>query len=75
VFALTYGSDADWVKNVLAAGNCCIRRRREQIRLANPRLITTEEGMSHMSAGARPVLRLANVTEFLRMDEIHRFRA
>lgn len=69
VFALTYGSNADWVKNVLAADTCTIRRHRRQIRLAHPRLITTGEGMSHIPAGARPLLRLANVTEFLRMDD------
>jgi hypothetical protein len=37
--------------------------------------VTTEEGMAHMTPLARPLLRLANVTEFLRMDEILRFRA
>ena len=70
VLALTYGSDADWVQNVLAAGSALIRRRGDDIALTNPRLIPTEEGMSHVSAGARPFLRLAHVTEFLRMDEV-----
>jgi deazaflavin-dependent oxidoreductase (nitroreductase family) len=75
VFALTYGSDADWVKNVLRAGTCSIRRHNKEMRLTNPRPVTTEEGMAHMTPLARPLLRLANVTEFLRMDEILRFRA
>lgn len=77
VFALTYGPDADWVKNVMTAGTCTIRRRSQEVQLDDPRLISTEEGMARMPAAARPLLRLANVTEFLRMDEAdpHRFRA
>jgi deazaflavin-dependent oxidoreductase (nitroreductase family) len=75
VFALTYGSDADWVKNVLRAGTCTIRRHNKETQLTNPRPVTTEEGMAHMTPLARPLLRLANVTEFLRMEETHRFHA
>jgi deazaflavin-dependent oxidoreductase (nitroreductase family) len=37
-FALTYGSDTDWVKNVLAAGGCSIRTRRRDVILTQPRL-------------------------------------
>src|SRR5262245_45433021 len=38
VFALTYGSDVDWVKNVFAAGECRVRIRRHEIRLVEPEL-------------------------------------
>jgi deazaflavin-dependent oxidoreductase (nitroreductase family) len=72
VFALTYGSDADWVRNVRAAGTCTIRRRGELVALANPRLISTGEGMSHMPSPARVLLRLTKVTEFMRTDEVAR---
>src|SRR5215469_12949510 len=33
VFALTYGPDTDWVKNILAAGGCELRTRGRVIRL------------------------------------------
>lgn len=36
VFALTYGSDVQWVKNVLAAGGCEIRIRGRDVRLVEP---------------------------------------
>ncbi|WP_370512159.1 nitroreductase family deazaflavin-dependent oxidoreductase [Skermania sp. ID1734] len=37
-FALTYGVDSDWVKNVLAEGGCLIETRGRTIRLTAPRL-------------------------------------
>jgi deazaflavin-dependent oxidoreductase (nitroreductase family) len=40
VFALTYGPDVDWVKNVLAAGECEIRTRGRAVHLVEPELIT-----------------------------------
>lgn len=68
VFALTYGSDADWVKNVMTAGGCTIRYRRADIALERPRFLPTEEGMAHMPPPARIMLGLVDVTEFLEMD-------
>ena len=67
VFALTYGPDTDWVKNVMAADGCTIRHKRRDVALTHPRFITTEEGMAHMPAPVRVVLQLLDVTEFLRV--------
>jgi deazaflavin-dependent oxidoreductase (nitroreductase family) len=39
LFALTYGSDVDWVKNILAAGGCQMRTRGRNVRLVEPELI------------------------------------
>jgi deazaflavin-dependent oxidoreductase (nitroreductase family) len=36
VFALTYGPESDWVRNVLAAGGCRIKTRRRTIELRDP---------------------------------------
>jgi len=38
VFALTYGSDAQWVKNVLAAGECDLEVRGKRVHLIEPEL-------------------------------------
>jgi deazaflavin-dependent oxidoreductase (nitroreductase family) len=38
-FALTYGADAQWVRNVLAAGGCEIETRGRHIRLDRPMLV------------------------------------
>ena len=35
-FALTYGADTDWVKNVLAAGGCQLETRGRVVRLVEP---------------------------------------
>jgi deazaflavin-dependent oxidoreductase (nitroreductase family) len=38
VFALTYGVETDWVRNVLAAGSCDLVMRGRAIHLVEPRL-------------------------------------
>src|SRR4026209_1765460 len=38
VFALTYGSDIDWVKNVLASSQAELRTRGRDVRLVEPEL-------------------------------------
>lgn len=40
VFAITYGPQADWVQNVIAAGMCEFETRRDTFRLAEPRLFS-----------------------------------
>lgn len=66
VFALTYGSDVEWVKNVLAAGEATLETRRRTIRLVDPELFVDPERRL-MPFGIRQVLALLRVTEFLRM--------
>jgi deazaflavin-dependent oxidoreductase (nitroreductase family) len=43
VFAMTYGRDADWVKNVDAYGGCEITTRGRTVRLVDPRHYTDPE--------------------------------
>lgn len=38
-FALTYGDDSQWVRNVLAAGRCEIETRGTHVRLDHPMLV------------------------------------
>src|SRR5215471_14190880 len=66
IFVLTYGSDADWVKNVVAAGGCRIFTRGRNVRLTRPELIV-DPTRSVVPALIRFIGRLGNVTEFLRM--------
>jgi deazaflavin-dependent oxidoreductase (nitroreductase family) len=40
LIALTYGAQADWVRNVLAAGGCALLTRGRAVRLTNPRIVT-----------------------------------
>jgi deazaflavin-dependent oxidoreductase (nitroreductase family) len=66
VFALTYGSDAQWVKNIMAAGECELMTRGRTVRLIGPRLFHDPQ-RSLMPGLARPFLGFMRVTEFLRM--------
>ena len=64
LFALTYGPDSDWVKNVLAAGGCELRTRGRTIRLIAPRLVH-DESRRGIRPFERQVLRLIGVADFL----------
>jgi deazaflavin-dependent oxidoreductase (nitroreductase family) len=64
VVALTYGPDTDWVKNVLAAGDCELRTRGQTIRLGSPRLFH-DESRASIRPVERQVLRILNVADFL----------
>jgi deazaflavin-dependent oxidoreductase (nitroreductase family) len=64
VFALTYGPDTDWVKNVLAAGGCELRTRGRAIRLISPQLFHDESRRS-IRPVERQVLRIIGVADFL----------
>jgi len=66
VFALTYGPDVQWVKNVLAAGELDVRTGGKTVHLVEPELFT-DPGRRAMPALIRPFLGLMRVTEFLRM--------
>jgi deazaflavin-dependent oxidoreductase (nitroreductase family) len=66
LFFLTYGADVQWVKNVLAAGNCSLRTGRRDVTLVEPELITDPE--LRLAPGlVRFVEGRAGVTEVLRM--------
>ncbi|HEX2766808.1 MAG TPA: nitroreductase family deazaflavin-dependent oxidoreductase [Candidatus Limnocylindria bacterium] len=68
VFALTYGSEVQWVKNVLAAGECTMTTRGRRVRLTQPELFVDPK-RSHMPLPVRLFLGPLRVTEFLRMRE------
>ena len=66
VFALTYSSDAQWVKNILAAGECRLRTMGREYRLVDPRLYV-DESRRDMPLIIHPFLALMKVTEFMRL--------
>jgi deazaflavin-dependent oxidoreductase (nitroreductase family) len=68
LFCLTYGKDADWVRNVLAAGNCGLLTGRRDFSLTNPRLEHHEQSMPDLPWFVRTVLRLTGVHDYLRLD-------
>jgi deazaflavin-dependent oxidoreductase (nitroreductase family) len=69
MIALTYGAGVDWVKNVLAAGECDLEYRRRRIQLVEPRL---EHGtpVEPFPWVVRPMLRLLRVHDVLRLRAV-----
>ena len=66
IFALTYGSDVQWLKNVTAAGGCEMRTRGRTIHLTAPELFE-DRSRKLMPLPVRVILRLNRVTQFVRM--------
>ncbi|HWV22570.1 MAG TPA: nitroreductase family deazaflavin-dependent oxidoreductase [Thermomicrobiales bacterium] len=66
VIELTYGADSDWVKNVVAAGECEVTSRRQTVHCTDPRI---EKVHHHPWAPlfVRGILRLLNVDMVLRL--------
>lgn len=65
LFVLVYGSDSDWVRNVLAAGSARLQVDGREAELTAPRLVGKDEALSEEVARPPKILR---ITEFLRMD-------
>ena len=64
VVALTYGPDADWVKNVLAADGCTLVSRRKNIHVRGAQLVH-DDSRRAMPVPIRQVLGLLDVNDFL----------
>jgi deazaflavin-dependent oxidoreductase (nitroreductase family) len=67
LLALTYGSGAEWVKNVVAANGCELVTRGKTIRLGSPRLFR-DDRHTRVPIPVRVILRLTRVSEFLELD-------
>jgi deazaflavin-dependent oxidoreductase (nitroreductase family) len=62
--ALTYGSDSQWVRNVMASGGCTLETRGQPVRLTAPRLVHDEQ-RRFVPAPVRLILGLLHVADFL----------
>ena len=62
--ALTYGREAEWVKNALAFGAVRLYTRRRAYELTEPRVVTDPD-RQYAPAPLRLVLRLLRTSEFL----------
>ena len=66
VFALTYGSGVQWVKNVMASGEAELEKRGRRVPLSQPRLFV-DKRQSRVPMAIRLILRAMRVQEFLEM--------
>lgn len=67
---LPYGTDTDWVLNLLAAGGGALEVRGRRSEMKNPRVVEAEDGLALVPGPLRPVLRLLNLPGFLLLDRI-----
>jgi deazaflavin-dependent oxidoreductase (nitroreductase family) len=64
VIALTYGSDSQWVRNVLAAGACDVETRGERVHLVGPEIVH-DPTRELVPAPVRSVLAVLGVDDFM----------
>lgn len=67
IIALTYGAEADWVRNVLASGGCELKTMGRTVKLTNVRLFH-DESHSMMPLPVRIMLGVIGANDFLRFD-------
>ena len=67
MIALTYGPEADWVRNVLASGGGTLETQGRALRLTRPRLFHDERRRA-MPWLVRLMLGVGNVSDFLALS-------
>jgi len=70
VFALTYGKQVDWYKNVMAGGGCSIHWKDRDYHLANPELIDKEAALLAFPRIFRSGLRLMGIQYYLKLEVV-----
>ena len=66
VIALTYGPEAEWVRNVRASGGCTLETRGRMLRLTRPRVLRDERRRA-VPLPVRVVLGMVGVADFLEL--------
>jgi len=66
-FALTYGPEVDWYRNILAVGSCTLRWRGNTYKLEHPETMSAEGGQQAFPVPVRWALKLNRIRHFFRM--------
>jgi deazaflavin-dependent oxidoreductase (nitroreductase family) len=69
VIALTYSSQCEWVKNVLAAGGCELKTRGKKYQLSAPKVVR-DPTRRQFSFPVRLVLRIVGAEEYMELSRI-----
>jgi len=67
IIALTYSSQSEWVKNVLAAGGCELRTRGKRYQLSAPKVVR-DPTRRRFPVPVRLVLRLVGADEYMELS-------
>jgi deazaflavin-dependent oxidoreductase (nitroreductase family) len=65
--ALTYGTNSDWLRNVVAAGGCELITRGRTVQATSPR-VYRDEARSGIRVAERQILGLLHVSDFLALQ-------
>jgi deazaflavin-dependent oxidoreductase (nitroreductase family) len=68
IFIVVYGSQADWVQNILAGGSASLETGGEVIELVEPRLLSGEMARPLLDGMVTLPPAFLNVNEYLQMD-------
>ena len=66
IIALTYSSQSEWVKNVLAAGGCELKTRGKKYQLSAPEVVR-DPTRSRFPIPVRVVLRIVGADEYMEL--------
>jgi deazaflavin-dependent oxidoreductase (nitroreductase family) len=64
IIALTYSSESEWVKNVLAAGGCRLKTRGKKYQLSAPKVVR-DPTRRRFPVPVRVVLRIVGADEYM----------
>src|SRR5579884_2389735 len=67
VIPLTYGTEADWARNILAAGTCTIIWQGHEYAVANPEIIDRATALMMFSLPVRLGLSIFRIARFLKL--------
>ncbi len=67
IIPLPYG-ETDWLRNVLAAGECTIRWRSVNYRVGHPVILDADEALPAFPLAARATLRLVGIKHYLSLS-------
>jgi deazaflavin-dependent oxidoreductase (nitroreductase family) len=68
IIALTYSSQSEWVKNVLAAGSCDLKTRGKKYQLSTLRVVR-DPSRQRFPIPVRTVLRVVGADEFMELSK------
>ena len=66
IIALTYSSQSEWVKNVLAAGGCVLKTRGKRYQLSAPKVVR-DATRRRFPVPVRAVLRIVGADEYIEL--------
>lgn len=67
IFALTYGPNVDWYRNVLASGHATLRWQGQELALEHPQTVDARTGQNAFPFPPSLILRLLGMQHFFQM--------